>query len=508
MDRQQANMPPQVYEPYEDEIELMDLLKVLWKWKYLIIFGTLLCAVVAAVVSFSMTKVYRIDTLLSPGVASVDANGKVSYINSPQDIKSLIENGALVNAVLNKVKMPEGEGLTGDSFQVKQTKGSNALEVSYETPDVALGKEIVSALNEALFWKFDGIVKYFKEGYAIQIGASRNQISKVQEKIDTAKSDMESAKAEMMGKVSEIEAKIAAKQSEMAINESEKADSISRIHNEIGSKKSTALSNELRLAGQISEMDNKTATVKAQIQGHEKQIKNLENRILELQTEIERISKNTDLLLSERDKFLSGKKNENNILASVMYTNTIQQNIGYLNDLRSAVNSVNQQIYNENVIIETLENSIKDLEAKKKNLQQQTKIDNERLQSEINDLQIQVVNVEKQTLYKNNALKSDIDDYQAQIKTVSAQKDTRLKTFEAQIAALESEKAYIQEEIKNLQFKKNYVQNIQILKPPKSSLGPVKPKKKLNILLAGVVGLFLTVFAAFLIEYISKHKDD
>ena len=71
---------------------------------------------------------------------------------------------------------------------------------------------------------------------------------------------------------------------------------------------------------------------------------------------------------------------------------------------------------------------------------------------------------------------------------------------------MEGEKKYILEEIKNLEFKKNYVRNIEILQPPKGNLSPVKPKTRLNVMLAGVVGLFLTVFLAFFVEYISKHN--
>jgi len=123
-------------------------------------------------------------------------------------------------------------------------------------------------------------------------------------------------------------------------------------------------------------------------------------------------------------------------------------------------------------------------------------------------LQTQIVNLQKQTTYKNETLKSDMRDYESQIKSLVDQKDSRRKSLNGQIMALESQKTYILEEIKNLEFKKNYVQNIQVLQPPKSSLSPVKPKKKLNVLLAGVVGLFLTVFLAFFIEYISRHKND
>jgi LPS O-antigen subunit length determinant protein (WzzB/FepE family) len=128
--------------------------------------------------------------------------------------------------------------------------------------------------------------------------------------------------------------------------------------------------------------------------------------------------------------------------------------------------------------------------------------------ADIKDLQTQIVNLQKQTTYKNETLKSDMRDYESQIKSLVAQKDSRRKSLNGKIIALESQKTYILEEMKNLEFKKSYVQNIQILQPPKSSLSPVKPNKRLNVLLAGVVGLFLTVFLAFFIEYISRHKNN
>ncbi len=52
----------------EDEIELIDLLRVIWKWKYLIIGGTLVCAIAAMVISSIMPKIYRIETIIRPGI--------------------------------------------------------------------------------------------------------------------------------------------------------------------------------------------------------------------------------------------------------------------------------------------------------------------------------------------------------------------------------------------------------------------------------------------------------
>jgi uncharacterized protein involved in exopolysaccharide biosynthesis len=43
---------------------------------------------------------------------------------------------------------------------------------------------------------------------------------------------------------------------------------------------------------------------------------------------------------------------------------------------------------------------------------------------------------------------------------------------------------------------------VKIIQKVTSPSTPVKPKMRLNILLAGIVGLFLSIFLAFFIEYI------
>jgi capsular polysaccharide biosynthesis protein len=559
MNKDQLEFQPQQYDPYEDEIELMDYLKVLWKWKYLILLGTLACAVIAAVVSFNMTKIYSVKTILAPGVAKVEANGKITYIGSPQEIKTLIETGALEATVLKQVKVPSGENLPRSlSFKTTVPKGSNALEVTYETPRTDLGLQILNHLNQALLKKFDGIEKYFEEEYTIQMRSKSSESSRVTEKVENAKNAILTLQAENQSAVSEIKAKISSKESDIATNQAEKDRLISETANKISTKQSEIATNGTEKEGILSEIANKISSkkskiekikaetlsqidqkkngissLKARINGKKKQITNLEKRIVDINEEIIRISNNTDLLIEERNKFLASTKNENNILASVMYTTTIQQNIGYLNTLRSTVNNVNHRIFEEKVGIEKLENDVKDVntqildlqkqseiqreqilsdieefQAQKTNLQKQTEIDNKKIKADIADLQAQKTNLQKQTTYKNQTLKSDIEDLVAQTESLTAQVNSKSQSLNAQVTALESEKNYILEEIKNLEFKKNYVQNIQILQPPKSSLGPVKPKKKLNILLAGVVGLFLTVFLAFFIEYISRHNDN
>ena len=51
----------------EKEKELMDYLNIIWKYKWLIIIGTVSCIVVAVIVSFIMKPVFEIDAIIQPG---------------------------------------------------------------------------------------------------------------------------------------------------------------------------------------------------------------------------------------------------------------------------------------------------------------------------------------------------------------------------------------------------------------------------------------------------------
>ena len=78
-------------EQYEDEIELIDILRVIWKWKYLIIVGTVICGVISASISLSMPKIYRVDMTIQPGILKISPIGERVYIDSGGNIKNIIE---------------------------------------------------------------------------------------------------------------------------------------------------------------------------------------------------------------------------------------------------------------------------------------------------------------------------------------------------------------------------------------------------------------------------------
>jgi len=175
----------------------------------------------------------------------------------------------------------------------------------------------------------------------------------------------------------------------------------------------------------LKSLKSESDYMKGIIQSKKRYVKNLEKRIEELEAESELVKNNTTNLIRERNKLLSENPKEKNILPTLVYSNTIQQNLQLSN------------------------------------------------------------------IYQN-----DINKYKQQ-------KEDELQKIEQS----ESEIANKLNEIKNIEFKKDNIQNIQILQPPTNSLYPIKPKTILNAALALVVGFLFFVFLSFFLEYLSRNKN-
>lgn len=342
---QQADTVYPGREQFEDEIELIDYLRVVWKRRYLIIAGALICAIAAGVISFLMPKVYRIDMVARPGILGIQPSGKHTYIDSPDNIKATVEAETFSREILDIIGESNSDDLPESlKLKVNIPKASNVLDVSYETANVDLGLRMMNLVRELLLKKYSERVAYFQNEYETQIGLKKTRVADCEAKRRTSK----------------------------------------------------------------------------------QHIKNIQKQIDELSSRIKLVRENSNLLIKERNTFLSNNTSESNILSAVLYTNTIQQNIAFENTCRQQVN-----------------------------------------------------------------------DY------VTKREDERLN-----LDKLNGESGRLLKEIKSLEFKKNNVQNIEILQPPTSSPYPIKPKKTLNVILAFVVGFFGMLFLAFFLEYVQGHRGE
>lgn len=174
---QQADSVYHGRKQFEDEIELMDYLRVIWKWKYLIVAGTLICTVAAGVISYSMPKLYRIDMLVQPGILSMGVSGKNVYIDSAENIKAIIEARTFDREILDRVKESNNSFPKSLKFKVNIPKKSDTIKISHETVDVDRGLQILANLGRALSRSYSERVAYIQNEHEAEIDSIKAEVS-------------------------------------------------------------------------------------------------------------------------------------------------------------------------------------------------------------------------------------------------------------------------------------------------------------------------------------------
>jgi uncharacterized protein involved in exopolysaccharide biosynthesis len=157
------------------------------------------------------------------------------------------------------------------------------------------------------------------------------------------------------------------------------------------------------------------------------------------------VKKRTDELEKQQREALSEKKQGIDAISLLLYSNEVQQNLRYYNTL-------DEKLSNEKITQENLSLSIKE---------------------------------------KGEEIK---------------QFDTQIEKLNTEIDRINNEIEDVKNEIGFLNDRKGRIDYTQLIKEPTSSLYPVSPKKKLIVLIAGILGLFAFTMLAFFIEYVEKQR--
>ncbi|MCF7917121.1 MAG: hypothetical protein K9L61_05020 [Candidatus Omnitrophica bacterium] len=153
---------------------------------------------------------------------------------------------------------------------------------------------------------------------------------------------------------------------------------IETIKKDIAKAKSilSALYNELRnefafpidakkdkIENNISLKRNQMNRKKEEIESLKKKVALIEERILFMENQLIKAKKNTDILVDERTSFLDEASGQDRI-SSVLYTTTIQQAIGYFNQLHNQLNSLKNRRENLETSMKMLRGEIEDIKIK------------------------------------------------------------------------------------------------------------------------------------------------
>ena len=166
--------------PYsEDEIDLADYLRIIWKRKRLIIFGTLICVFVAGIVSFLMPKIYEVSSVIEPGIIGFNKEGSFIYVDSVANIKEKIDKGAYFRKIQKDLHL---EPKTGLEFKATIGREAKAIKITsqWEEKDINLGVRATQKLLQLISNDYKKIVEQRKSDIDKQILLKQNEISEIE----------------------------------------------------------------------------------------------------------------------------------------------------------------------------------------------------------------------------------------------------------------------------------------------------------------------------------------
>ncbi len=176
-----SSFPPSSYKQdsvYEDEIDLMDYVKVILKRKVFILALFLAAIIVAGVFSFLLPKVYRIDTSLEVGQIAG------TIVEDPTQVVEKIKGDAYGIFVREKLQIPEKEY---PEIKTENPKDTNLIKMTVESAVSQQSKNILEEINNLIIAEHQEKIKAKK-------GLIEQDIKTTEEKIKLVESDIERTK--------------------------------------------------------------------------------------------------------------------------------------------------------------------------------------------------------------------------------------------------------------------------------------------------------------------------
>ncbi len=365
------------------DVDLTEPLLVLWRQKLFCVSILIGCVLMAVLYILITTPLYRISCQIRPGITSFDNRGRPVRSLRPEDLR------AYFTKTENWISyLPASRGKSLPGVVIKTNRGSDVVGVSFYWPDPAMGKTIL-----------EQVIKGAIKGFYGEDGRGFRYYKKNLEQL-------------LSNTVQEIE-RLKIKQK--------------------------------RLTDQIARAKSALAVLKAELDSIKKNRNLTEQSLKELEKQLDDFSKNTRELFNYRRKAVDPRSQ--NTLSLLIYLNTVQQNIAYLNNLQRRIEDLRKELnrYNSGFV------------------KKQADVDNTLIS--IGDLKIIRDN---EIIMKQKSLEGKVD------------------TLKSQIAMLSP---------------------LEVISPPTSSSKPAKPRKKLILLLGVAFGVMLAIFLGFVRDFLTRNKE-
>ncbi len=452
---------------YENERELIDYLNVIWKRKWLIIIPTFFLIVAVGIYSSLQPSVWEIEAIIMPSKFFIQVGGGGFEEILPVDPKQIAGqiNEATYNNLIAAELNLDARGLP--NFKAKNIKETKMVRISTRVNDVEKAMPILYSLFSHLKRDLDKKIDVEIKGIDTQVESKKNVIKSKEIEIKDKKNSIKLIKILIEDKKNEIKTRQnRIKDKENVIKTKENAIKLKNLNIESKEIEKKMIGDEI-------------ITLKNKFKISQKRAKSITEEMKEVKNRIDKIEE------EQRKVLKSGS--DKNALSILLYSNEIQNNLRYYNTLDEKLS--NEYITQENINLE--------IELKKKTIKQ-TDNQIEQIRTQIDDIRTQI-----------DDTRTQIDDIYTQIDNIKneiGKIKNEINTINNGIIVNKNEIEIVRTEISYLKDKKARIDYAEFIKEPTSSLYPVAPKKKRNVILAGMLSLMIFTTLAFFLDYLKEHS--
>jgi uncharacterized protein involved in exopolysaccharide biosynthesis len=138
----------------KNTLELIDLLRVIWKWKWFIVVFAFSCSALAGIISFSRPSIYEVSMVIEPSVININKDGELIYLDSPLNMKAKIDSNSYSTRILKRLGPIHKLSNPDFDFKTIRPSDSNIVKITYETEDKQKGTQVLTALFHELLEEY------------------------------------------------------------------------------------------------------------------------------------------------------------------------------------------------------------------------------------------------------------------------------------------------------------------------------------------------------------------
>jgi LPS O-antigen subunit length determinant protein (WzzB/FepE family) len=163
-----------------DEATLADYLQVLWKWKWLVVIGTLAVVTATALYDYQLPRIFEVSAVIEPGLAGGrNDRGDLLFLDSSENIASKINEKTYNRKIAEELKLdPEQWDLWPEAKTYRRTE-TNIVRVLIESPldQADRGKEVLSSLIRMIASDYEKEVNYSRSRNEEKIILKRSDLN-------------------------------------------------------------------------------------------------------------------------------------------------------------------------------------------------------------------------------------------------------------------------------------------------------------------------------------------